>query len=321
MIAGLPQGKEFSELTALVKNGDIVVFVGSGLSSRYTREDLSGYPSWPDLVDDLCKRCKVSYEPGEVLTKTTTPERLQILAGMAKKADIAGYVQVIQDHFAKTIVDRKEYYDLLMQIDFHAYVTTNYDPLLAQAAVRTASSPREVCAYPRLHCGDIALRRVVYLHGYVEENGKADPEALILTKDDFDFAYGEEAGGLLLPCWVSLLKDHNVLFLGCELGETELAVCFKRCNRLRKAMRKRFNVCPKKRFILLPEIEEQTFDDSVDSGARLNMASKRHATIQRLSEFDVAPIMYDPRDKRHVGLVEILRDWAPPRPAPMLVAD
>lgn len=313
MITDLPKDAAFTELTSLVKNGKIVVFAGSGLSSRYHPDDLSGYPAWWELVRDLCVECKVQCDIGEI-NRSTQPVRLQELAGLAKTSK-SGYTAVLERHFAKTIVDRRESYDLLMHIDFQAYVTTNFDPLLAQAATK-APTPKAIRAYPRIKCGDLDLQRVIYLHGYVAENGTPQPDELVLAKEDFQFAYGNDTGGPLRLFWEPFLNDYNILFLGCELGEPELSLCFERCNSIRKSMIKRFGMAPRKRFILLPEPVAPTFDSTVPEKDRLEAMSKSKDTIKRLTDFEVIPVMFAVGDRRHVGLIDILKAWAPPPPTP-----
>ena len=290
-----------AELMDHVKREDMIVFVGSGLSAGE-----GGYPAWWELVEKLRMHCGLDDEPP--VTKHTSANRLQELAQKARDKDPTCYVSVLQADFAKTVLNTRRAYDLLLRSPFVGYVTTNFDPLLA-IALAANNSAKKIHAYPELDHLELRSKTAFYLHGYIAEGSTPVPERIVLCKDDFEAAYDPQCGPLPL-FWESLLRQCPVLFLGCNLGEPELEFIFTRCNSVRTALEQKYGIQAKKRFVLLPPSEEIKTVKTRDEDIVNNAAKVEADSLARFEKYDITVVRYDPKDRRYSGLIEVLQEWA-----------
>jgi hypothetical protein len=182
-----------------------VAWIGSGLSA-------GAYKSWAEIVCELCTACAVS----PLDTKEEPPASVLVdKAEECKKKEPAIYDGVLEREYGRPVSGDRLAYGLLKKLPFAAYVTTNYDPLLA-FGMRAGT----VYAWPWLPAKYLAIRgSVFYLHGMARDGTKPKVRDLVLARSDFDRAYGTR----MLPSFlVQLLTDNDVLFLGCTLREPEL---------------------------------------------------------------------------------------------------
>ena len=90
-----------NQLNQLIEDGEIILFVGSGLSN-------SIYPKWHELIKDLCERCRV--KPPVSLTVETPVEILIELAEKAQIRNESAFINVLKRHFAEPIDVKKKAY-------------------------------------------------------------------------------------------------------------------------------------------------------------------------------------------------------------------
>ena len=76
-------------------------------------------------------------------------ETLLIKADEAKSKDPSTYNRVLQEIFAP-VVHRREAYELIMRLKFKFYITTNFDPLLANETNKPEHECKGVYCYPDL---------------------------------------------------------------------------------------------------------------------------------------------------------------------------
>ncbi len=289
--------KNSAELTELVRQKKLVVFAGSGLSTGG-----GGYWSWWKLVRELCRECEVSCK--DEINKQTPFNELQELAGAAKEKNRIIYTKVLKNHFARTIVDTKRAYHLLLECPFVSYVTTNYDPLFA-IAYQSAIPNESILAFPEIEAKQLSQRKMFYIHGYIGEDSNLNPDKIILTKQDFESAYDRERGSLP-HFWESLLREYAVLFLGCELGEPELEIIFGRCNTVQEQLTQNYGIRKRSRFILLPE---ESFCKDEQQGITIKQGVRQDLR-DRCCEYNIKIVAYDPVDEEYSGLIDILKEWA-----------
>jgi hypothetical protein len=135
-----------------------------------------------------------------------------------------------------------------MRVPFRSYVTLNFDPILAN---QSRFHERKVFSYRSLPAEEIAYRSAFYIHGLIEEDGKADPEKNVLGERVFAKAYNHVAS--VLPGFLQqLLTYRSVLFIGCSLREPALQPLFKFCYNFQKDLEPMAMRPPPKKYILLP---------------------------------------------------------------------
>ena len=170
----LYEDTEYKNLLKLVRDRSCVVFVGSGLSTRI-------YPSWEELIKQLCEECGIG---GFKVNECMNAEILLEKADEAKAKNKELYYQALKKTFSP-VVNRREAYELLMRLRFKFYITTNFDPLLANETSKPEHECDGVYCYP-----DLPLRKtnraVYYIHGMVRDDDRSDPN-ILLGKKEFKF--------------------------------------------------------------------------------------------------------------------------------------
>jgi len=140
-------------LRNVIFSGEAVAFVGSGIS-------MGCYPSWRKTVDILCLRCGI-----DTPTKDLSPEEFLNKAEECKKLNEQEYFNILRELFGQAASFTRLTYNYLFRLPFKAYVTTNFDPLLAEHR----SSDSKVFCYPILNFEEIGknTKPVFYIHGTV----------------------------------------------------------------------------------------------------------------------------------------------------------
>jgi hypothetical protein len=280
----------------------MIVFVGSGLSDGL-------YPSWPQLVADLCGSCGVSVNASP-LGSGTPVEVLTDLAEKAMAADEEAFVSTLRRHFAKPTTDTKKAYQLLVKMAFKSYVTINFDPLLAeQVALNAREHVGQLFKYPDVKTKYLRDQNLFHIHGYIAPREEPDPRQLVLTRSAFRRAYlAPEAH--LITFWNVLLTEYTVLFIACGLNEPELQTVFRNCKSRKELLKLDYNVRPPPLYILRPAHFER--DEAL--GTRERDKGREEREQEDFRDLDVKIVRYDKRDERHSGLLEILEGWCPMTP-------
>jgi hypothetical protein len=128
-----------------------VVFVGSGLSTGQ-------YPSWPDLIGDLCEACGLP-EDAATARAVTDADLLARLADAAHDRGGETYPsKKLDEIFGRRVTHTRAAYGLLMRLAFASYVTTNFDPLLGYESMKPEHNVRGVRALPALNASELTTR-------------------------------------------------------------------------------------------------------------------------------------------------------------------
>jgi SIR2-like protein len=234
---------EINELTDSVQAGRSVAFIGSGLS-------MGEYIGWRNLVNNLCYACGIELDSAD--------EDLLELAQQAKNSSPDDYHRVLSEEFGKEGVHVPPGYMYLLESPFNAYITINYDPLLAEAS-----------RFKRLSLYDFKLgldssrvkdKAIFYIHGYVETGGHVEDGDLILTRDDFGENY-DNAGAIIPSFLTQVLSFKPVVFIGCGLQEPALEKILGLCNEIKSRIEARSQHSGPTHYILLPTLYTKTSEN------------------------------------------------------------
>lgn len=202
------------EIVQAAWKGDLVIFVGSGLSR------LCGLPSWKSLAgnvfSDLRRKDLLNFSEIEQLKVLAPKKQLSIAAliarGNGQSIDYAQHFQLPEkDHGI---------YGALNNIGC-TYVTTNYDELLTPQLKKADDGSMGSVAETRIserskfypHLLD-KPGTVIHLHGAI-----GNPETMIVTTKDYLEHYDDENVKAFLR---SLFDKKTVVFIGYGLDEAEI---------------------------------------------------------------------------------------------------
>lgn len=289
-----------AELWPWIERWDCVAWIGAGLSRN------AGYPSWPDTVRKLCSVCRVGpLAPHEEWEADGLIDK----AEECKTANPEAYRSTLADLFGRRPVETRLAFSYLMKLPFKAYVTTNFDPLLAVAGRTHERGP--LFAYPSLPLVKLGLdsHPVFYIHGLARHGTQATGDDLILARSDFESAYQGIVGSFL----DQLLTYYPVLFLGCRLTEPTMHETFRRVHRIHVDILAKYpSASPPRRYALLPKREPRDggFGQSQDSARRAKVEEERRLgdmrEERRLGDMRVEVGRYDPSDPSHSELEQFL---------------
>ncbi|RDZ42954.1 hypothetical protein C5B86_14810 [Haloferax sp. Atlit-19N] len=213
-----------------------ILFVGSGLSIRYF-----GGPNWESLLEEMASRCpEVEYDIEYYLQgDKTLPEIGGILAdayyewawgeGKEKFPEEFRTRDYQRDVFLKHSISEylkektpsdideiqneqhRQEIELLQEIQPHAIITTNYDPLLE--VIFPDYEP--IVGEQILRSDYQSIGEILKIHGSV-----SDPSSIVLT--DQDYAVWEEKKKYLSAKLLTYFAEHPVLITGYGVGDSNV---------------------------------------------------------------------------------------------------
>jgi len=270
----------------MLERGCCVAWIGSGLSQGI-------YASWPDIMVELCERCSI---PPLTDNEKECPDNAMSKAQECKEANREAYERVLADEYGHPIYRLRPAYDLLNELPFQTYVTTNFDPLLARGK-------QKIDVFPILNAANLKEKNhAFYLHGMARDGDTPRASDLVFAKDDFDFAYGSES---FLPGFLDqLFAYQDVLFIGSGIHEPQiqraLTQIFRKCEKLGDA---RPGYKMRDKYILLKE-EYKIDEDTGIIGERDNKREEEEEA--KLNELGINVIRYAVQSPTHYEIEEIL---------------
>lgn len=291
MVNNLELDKVVSKLRPMIENGDCIVWVGSGLSKS------ADYPDWKETVKELCDKCDVTLlsEPEEEL-----PDKLIDKAEECKKADINTYHNTLANLFGGQPVNTRFAYTSLMKLQFKAYVTTNFDPLLSEGGIFEGYD--KMFSYPLFPHELGNSHPIVYLHGCARLDNQATGENLILARSDFDEAYKDI--GIVNDFLVGIIRNYPLVFLGCSLSEPVIYEVFQKVYNIHTRIKRTYpDRSLPKRYIVLPT--QRQVSEISDEGME-QVKSKEREENNRIDEMGIEVIRYMPDDWHTHGEIEYI---------------
>lgn len=301
-----------ADLTHLIRNGDYVVWVGAGLSKG------AGYPGWEETIDILCSECGMQFLGPE----EKSIEGLIEKAEECKNENIEVYHKTLANLFGKNVVNTRLAFQFLMKLPFKGYITTNFDPLLCEAAALCGYN--NIYSYPYLNIEKLYTDEhpIFHIHGLARHGDEPKGEDLVLARSDFDEAYQGSVPAFLDP----VLAYHPILFVGCSLSEPSIKATFQRVHKIHsKIKEKYFGIDLPKRYILLPRhqiVKEEKFHEMVIDPIS-SVSHDEYNEEERFQAMNIDIIRYTRHDESYWEIEQILRymlnikgDYESPKPWP-----
>lgn len=205
-----PEPKLPDEIIEAAKAGNLVLFIGAGISR------MVGHPSWDGFADavvnQLVKNEVIDHHEKSLINALPDPrKRLSI----AKILDEDNGAKVDYKKIFELAEPWCDVYDFINKYDC-TFVTTNYDKLIKP----TISQGKPETSWRSFKRNDLLNAKldtrgaVIHLHGCVD-----DPSSMIVTTKDYLEHYVSDE----VPKFLThLFSTKVVLFLGYGLEETEI---------------------------------------------------------------------------------------------------
>lgn len=199
----------FDHLCDRIERGDVVPFVGAGLSVP------GGFPSWKDHLRDQWRTAGL--DPATVGALLAAGRYEEVVDQIERARSRDTFVQELRDSFDRNGTIPDSLY-LLSELFTDTLITTNYDRLIEQAFdVGGGKSVEVLTPKTILNAPDSSKTTLLKLHGDILK-----PAGCIMSRNQYDEAYGDAAIDLSRPLAQVLdyhFRNSNLLFLGCNLNE------------------------------------------------------------------------------------------------------
>jgi hypothetical protein len=188
------------QLGERARRGQLAVFIGAGVSAA------AGLPTWEQLVAELAERSGLDDDLRAGLTRLPLQDSAALLARELGRGPLEAYVQ---ERFGPGTYALA--HALIADLPVQEFVTTNYDPLVEQAAADIGRQVR-VLPFEEAAPGSPWLLK---LHG-----DAAHPESVVLTREEY-LQFGDTRAALA-GVLHSLLLTRHVLFVGTSMLDDDL---------------------------------------------------------------------------------------------------
>ena len=203
--------KEIDLLVEAARNNRLLIFAGAGISVG--SENAPGLPTGSEMNDLL----KAAFDEQKVLGDLPLDQAAEYLEYKYGRAALIKKLSEI----IESVAIPTPTHDLIAELPFEVFVTTNYDNLM-EAALERRKRPYQLIT------GDLDLAglssnrvKVFKIHGCISKN----KERIILTEFDYysKFLVQKQVFRDVLKAW---LLTHTCLFIGYSLNDVNLKNLF-----------------------------------------------------------------------------------------------
>ena len=186
-----------TELSREIRNGDVTLFIGAGLSMG------AGLPGWEKLIRPLAER--IGYT-GEDWLKAA-----QYYENEMGRHELISH---LREQLDTTRIAPTKSHDLIARLPIRIVFTTNLDDLIERAYRDAEKRVNLVVGATELPFWDESSIKLVKLHGSIDR-----PETVIITEKDYNKIYRGKA--LLLQQLNVLLATKTFLFIGYSMNDPD----------------------------------------------------------------------------------------------------
>lgn len=199
----------------------MIAFVGAGCSVPL------GYPTWKNLLRELIERCKIrqpsrlNYWNDRAQQLDEPGTNLLTLANECKETLGPEYLEILEQRFSAKKPEYSPEHEILINLPFHRFLTTNYDPCLDNAWTKIHHCPATSFTYTDIgrfakfaETSDETQGWILHCHGRCHP-----PEEIILTEKDYQQHY--KKGLEYTRTLEALFQANPVFFVGFSFSDAD----------------------------------------------------------------------------------------------------
>lgn len=298
------QLEQLAHLEEAIRLGRCVVFVGAGVSTG------AGYPDWHGFMKDLAGAAGMSppSDAGDGSDYLDFAEECKRALGDSK------YIRFLEGEFDPA--GKQPFlpvHSYLVKMPFNAFITTNFDSCLENAARNAGDMDTVVQRYPYLDVGSLGSERschVYHIHGRAyDENGTSDAPTMVVTARDYERAYHPQSH--IRNLLREVLRYRDVLFVGASLQDPGLNQVLTASQEEAEYLRQEAERCqqaalpPRTHFALMP-IKLCDSTDAPGPAGRDREAEQQDQGWLGDSRISVLRYVRHEEDRTHGGLIAIV---------------
>lgn len=178
-----------------------LAYFGAGLCPKFG--------SWGRLISELAK--EIGIDPADL--EGTEIDKAQVLY----EANRSCCDDFLRRTFSPvpSLEDCSDTLRLLVELRFHAYLTTNYDKSIESVYWKVHQQSTKVMSYPNIYFSEIVENSLLYVHGTVTEG---ETPSLVFNRSSYAEAYNSDSRtgrrGMLTDFWMNVFKEKRLVVSG-----------------------------------------------------------------------------------------------------------
>ncbi|HBJ1685304.1 SIR2 family protein [Clostridium botulinum] len=229
------------------QHNKLVIFIGAGVSNN------SGYKSWNDLIKIFDKEIGYSKDKNK---QYSTDELLKIPQYFFNE-NPNRYKEILKANYKKLPTDTNPIIDVLIQMNPHHIITTNFDCLIEMSLEKNniygCPAGDDLSKY-KVICKDSDLVSAPKSNFLIKMHGDLDNfDHMVLKENDY-LKYSNTH--ILIETYIkSLLIDHTFLFVGYRLGDYNLKLIMSWVENIIKKYDDDFEQLKKQHYFINPDYQ------------------------------------------------------------------
>lgn len=203
-----------------LKAGDVVAFVGAGVSRTYHDDsrgsEFPGLPSASEMVSVLAQQ-KHYIDP-----KMSFPKAMFMIKKYERRPELE---RCLVEQLSIPTLQPLPAHDLLAQMPFSAFITTNYDCLLEKAL---ETQRKRYISF--VEDADVSRWRVSHLPILKIHGCLTRPKTLVAAEDEYRNLF--QSKPIIAALLTALLANKTVLFLGFSLEDEDFRILHREIKEL-----------------------------------------------------------------------------------------
>ena len=205
------------ELTEAIRNREVILFVGAGVSMNL------GLPSWEDLIGKLARDLGYEKEVYQTMgDHLVLAEYYKLIKGIGS---LRSWMDRKWHNTERIDIGASKIHELIVKLDFPIIYTTNYDRWLEFAYDRYEKDYVKIVDVSDLRAISEHATQIIKFHGDFDND-----DSIVLTESSFFERLDFET-----PLDIKLRADvlgRSILFLGYSLSDINIRFLLHKLNRL-----------------------------------------------------------------------------------------